>query len=262
MHDDRDILIRHHLYMHGQSTIQALADLTDASVATVRRDLQRLEERGVVQRIHGGARIAAPVGVEVAFEAREQQNIAAKKAIAAAAAALVEPGMSVFLDAGTTVLQFARFLRMTPVALHVFTNSLAVAHMLIGIERLQLTLLGGQLRVPNQSMVGPLAESAIGTLWFDLLFLGASAVQADGSLSTPDAAEASLNALMLRRASRRCVLADASKFGLTATYRVGPLNAATDLVSDPGLSDAWRGQVEQSGVSLTIAPLLPDGSHG
>jgi len=263
MHAERETLIRQHLYAHGQSTIQALAERADTSIATIRRDLKRLEELGVVERTHGGARIASPVGVEAAFETRENQNIAAKKAIAAAAYTMLRPGMSVFLDAGTTVLQFARYLRMAPLDLSIFTNSLAVAQLLIGVGDMRLTLLGGQLRPQNHSVVGPLAEAAIGGLWFDQLFLGASAVRQDGTLSTPDAAEASLNALMLRRATRRCVLADSSKFGLTATYRVAPLDAITDLVSDPGLDAPWQDLLEQNGVQLTIAPVdtLAEAAH-
>jgi DeoR family fructose operon transcriptional repressor len=207
----------------------------------------------VIERTHGGARIAGAAGVEVAFEAREQHNIAAKRAIGSAAFTLLRPGTTVFLDAGTTVLQFARHLRMTPLPLSVFTNSLAVAQILVGIGELRVTMLGGQLRPQNLSAVGPIAEAAIDTLWFDQLFLGASAVQQDGTLSTPDAAEASLNARMLRRATRRCVLADSSKFGLTATHRVAGLEAITDLISDPDLSPAWQARLREAGVRVTLA---------
>jgi len=263
MHAERDTLIRQHLYAHGQSTIQALAERADTSIATIRRDLKRLEALGVIQRTHGGARIANPAGVEAAFETRENQNIAAKKAIAAAAYAMLRPGMSVFLDAGTTVLQFARYLRMAPLDLSIFTKCLDVEQLLIGAGDMRLTLLGGNLRPRNLSVVGPLAEAAISGLWFDQLFLGASAVRQDGTLSTPDAAEASLNALMLRRATCRCVLADSSKFGLTATYKVAPLAAITDLVSDPGLGEPWRDLLAQNGVHLTVAPLdrLAEAAH-
>ncbi len=262
MHVDRDTLIRQHLYARGQSTIQELADIADASIATIRRDLQRLEEKGVIERTHGGARIAGSVGVEVAFEAREQHRLDAKRAIAELAYGMLRPGNTVFLDAGTTVLQLARHLRLAPMPLAVFTNSLAVAQMLLGVPELRVTMLGGLLRPENLSAVGPIAERAINDLWFDQLFIGASAIQAgidpvSIDLATIDGAEASLNACMLRRATQTCVLADSSKFGLTATYRVAPLASVTDLVSDRGISSQWRGWLDKLPLRLSLADLQP-----
>jgi DeoR family fructose operon transcriptional repressor len=260
MYADRDTLIRQYLYAHGAGSVQQLAELTHASVATIRRDLQRLEEAGVVERTHGGVRVAGTAAVEGAFDAREQHNIAVKRAIAHAATALVKPGLSVFLDAGTTVLQFARCLRMTPMPLAVFTNSLPAAQILVGIPDIRVTMLGGQLRAQNLSAVGPIAEAAIAGLWFDLLFLGASAVQPDGTVSTPDPDEASLNACMLQRATRRCLLADSSKFGLTATYRVAALADVTDLVTDADLPAEWHARMSRDGVTVTLAqPVSPHG---
>jgi DeoR family fructose operon transcriptional repressor len=261
MHVDREALIRQHLYANGHSTIQDLADVTQASIATVRRDLQRLEERGVVQRTHGGARMAGGLTVETAFEARAQHNIVAKRAIGAAAYGLLQPRMTVFLDAGTTVLQFARYLRMAPLPLSVFTNSLVVAQLLLGVEDIHVTLLGGQLRPQNHSAVGPLAEAAIDTLWCDLLCLGATAIQSDFTLTTFDPAEASLNARMIRRATRSCVLADSSKFDLTATHRVAPLDAVTDVIADADLPLPWQDRLRRAGVRVTLAENVPEPAH-
>ena len=261
MHVDRDAVIRQHLFAHGHSSIQELAGVTQASIATIRRDLQRLEERGVVERTHGGARIAGPFSVETAFEARAQHNIAAKRAIGAAACGLLRPRMAVFLDAGTTVLQVARYLRMAPMPLSVFTNSLVVAQALLGVDQVQVTLLGGQLRPQNHSAVGPMAEAAIDTLWCDLLCLGATAVQPDFTLTTFDAAEASLNARMLARATRRCVLADSSKFDLTATHRVAEMAAVTDVISDAELKSSWQERLRRAGVRVTLAENVPEPAH-
>ncbi len=258
MQPDRDTVIRQHLYTKGQASIQELAEVAQASLATIRRDLLRLEDKGMVERTHGGARIAGKVGLEVAFEARELQNIAAKKAIAQAAYSRLQPGMSVMLDAGSTVLQLARLLRVAPLPLTVFTNSLVVVQTLNGVEDLRLTLLGGQVRPENHSVVGPIAEATIDRLWFDQLFLGASAVQDDGTLSTPDAAEASINLRMLQRATRRCILADATKFGQTATYGVAKLEAATDVISDAALDARWRARLTDCGLAVTIADASPD----
>jgi DeoR/GlpR family transcriptional regulator of sugar metabolism len=86
----------------------------------------------------------------------------------------------VFLDAGTTVLQLARRLRLHPLPLHIFTNCLPVAQILMTVPDISVTLLGGILRPQNASMVGMLAEEARDRLWFDQLFLGAGSGYASG----------------------------------------------------------------------------------
>jgi DeoR family fructose operon transcriptional repressor len=134
--------IRSHLYANGFSTIQSLADSVGASLATIRRDLQILERDGAIDRVHGGARIAEGSSVELAFQERVKRNIAAKRAIATAAYALLAPRTSIFLDAGTTVLQLARLIRINPQPLRIFTNGLAVAQEFLNISNLEVVLGG------------------------------------------------------------------------------------------------------------------------
>jgi DeoR/GlpR family transcriptional regulator of sugar metabolism len=243
--------IRSHLYAHGFSTIQALADSVGASPATIRRDLQALEREGSIDRVHGGARIAEGSSVEVAFQERAKRNLSAKRAIAAAAYGLLTPHATVFLDAGTTVLQLSRLIRINPLPLRIFTNGLAVAQEFLNVPNLEVALLGGELRSENASLVGPQAEAMLESLWFDQLFLGASAVGPDGAIYSVDSAEANLNRRMLARAEHRFLLADSSKFGTMATYRVA-LVTATRIVTDARLPSEWRGRLADMGVDATI----------
>ncbi len=245
--------IRSHLYANGPSTIQAIADAVGASLATIRRDLQLLEDEGAIDRVHGGARIAEGSSVEVAFQQRAKQNLAAKRALAAACYAALKPHGSVFLDAGTTVLQLARLLKVNPLPLRVFTNGLAVAQELIDVPKLQVVMLGGQLRSENASLVGPLAEAMLDGIWLDQLFLGASAIGPDAAIYSIDAAEASLNAHMLTRAAERFVVADSSKFGTLSTWKVAPLASAGRVVTDSGLSEDWRRRLGELGIEAIIA---------
>jgi DeoR family fructose operon transcriptional repressor len=247
--------IRSHLYTHGFSTIQNLADAVGASLATIRRDLTVLEREGAIDRVHGGARIAEGSSVEMAFQERAKRNLAAKRSIAAAAYQLLVPHATVFLDAGTTVLQLARLIRVNPLPLRIFTNGLAVAQEFLNIPHLEVALLGGQLRSENASTVGPQAEAMLDTLWFDQLFLGVSAVGLDGAIYSVDSAEANLNRCMLARAGQRFLLADSSKFGTMATYRVALLTQAR-IVTDAGLSAKWRSNLADMGVEVTVAPAV------
>lgn len=252
MKDDRLNRIRHFLYLNGPSNINDLASAIGASLPTLRRDLVVLEEEGVIDRVHGGARLAAGSNVEVSFNERESENADAKRAIADAAYKMLKPHSTVFLDAGTTVLQLAQRLRIEPLPLTVFTNGLAVAQALLNTPKVKVTVLGGNLRNENASLVGPLAESMLDRLWFDQLFLGASAIKDDGAIYSIDLSEASINARMLGRSTERILLADHSKFARAATYLVAPLSACTHSITDRDVPPDWQQRIRNMGVHLTI----------
>lgn len=250
---DRATAIRQHLFAKGYSSIAEIAAAVGASEPTVRRDLLTLEAEGQILRTHGGAQIAENSGVEVAFESREHINLPAKRAIAEAAYQMLRPETSVFLDAGTTVLQLARRLRLHPMPLRVFTNCLPVAQVLMPVAEIGVTLLGGSLRRQNASMVGPLAEAALEKLWFDQLFLGVGAVSDKGEISSQDEQEARLNALMLTRSKAPVIVADADKFGPQLTYGVAHLGAAMRVLTDARLTAEWHGVLNGLGCAVTVA---------
>jgi DeoR/GlpR family transcriptional regulator of sugar metabolism len=249
---DRATAIRQHLFAKGYSSIAEIAVAVGASEPTVRRDLSVLEADGQITRTHGGAQITQASGTEIAFESREQINLPTKRAIGEAAYRLLRPDTSVFLDAGTTVLQLARRLRLNPMPLRVFTNCLPVAQVLMPAPDISVTLLGGTLRTENASMVGMLAEAALDRLWFDQLFLGVGAISDDGSISSADEQEARINALMLTRSKAPIILTDADKFGLRLTYGVARLGTGMQVVTDARLSADWTHRLADLGSTLTI----------
>lgn len=250
---DRLMQIRHYLYLNGMTGVHDLAREVDASLATIRRDLQRLEKQGIISRTHGGAALADSVDREVAFETRESQALDHKRAIADAAFQRLKRGSAVFFDAGTTVLQLARRLRIDPMPLTVFSNNITVSETLSGIEGVEMILLGGRLRHANRSLVGILAEQAIENLWFDQVFLGTSAVQSDGTISTPDSEEATLNAAMMRRTEECFLLTDSTKFGRRSTYRVGHLDQVSCVFTDTELDDAQALALREHGHTIVLS---------
>jgi DeoR/GlpR family transcriptional regulator of sugar metabolism len=250
---DRITAIRRHLFTKGFSTVGEIAEAVGVSEPTVRRDLVELEAAGVILRTHGGARIAEGSGAEVAFEVREEINLVQKRAIGEAAYHMLRPGSAVFLDAGTTVLQLARRVRLNPMPLRVFTNCLAVAQLLMAAPEVTVTLLGGSVRAQNASVVGPMAEDALERLWFDQLFLGVGAVADGGQISSADEQEARLNARMLSRTAAPVILADGAKFGRQLTHHVAQIGAGMRVVVDGGLSAAWQGRLAEFGCDLVLA---------
>lgn len=254
MRDDRPSQILHLLFTRGHASVQDIAQAVGASLVTVRRDLIEMEAAGQIARTHGGARIADGPATELAFSFRENHQIDQKRAIAEAAYARLAPGASVFLDAGTTVLQLARRIRLNPLPLLVFTNCLPVAQVLIDVGPVKVTLLGGVLRAENASLVGPMAVAALESLWFSQLFLGAGAIDDAGTISSANDAEARLNQAMLSRADQVHVLADSSKFGHRLTYGVGQLAAPMAVISDAGLAAPWDNRLQKLGAALIRAP--------
>ncbi|MEE9427013.1 MAG: DeoR/GlpR family DNA-binding transcription regulator [Paracoccaceae bacterium] len=235
MRHDRATNIRSFLFEHGLTPVQTLADVVGTSLATMRRDLTQLENDGVIERVHGAAKIAESASNEVAFSQRETEQIDAKRAIASVAISMLHPDSVIFLDAGTTVLQLARLIKLSQMPLTVFTNGLPVAQELMGAPNVTVNLLGGRTRAKNLSVIGPHAETMLEQLWFQTLFLGASAINDALQVSSFDADEARLNTVMTRRATTTCVMADRRKFGQQAPYSVFTLNSDHTLITDSAL---------------------------
>lgn len=251
---ERFTAIRNHLYNTGYASVQSIAAALGASLATVRRDLIELENAGSIIREHGGASISDRVGLEVAFEQREQQNLDQKRAIANAAYNEIKPNISVFLDAGTTVYQLARRIRLNPFPINIFTNCVPIAQELLPVSEVSLTLIGGRLRPENASMVGSIAERTLDDLRFDQLFLGCGSVADDCCIYSADEAEANINAKMLTRATQKFLMADSNKFGKNLTYRVAELSRDLEILSDLDLGADWCTKLSER----NIVPRLVD----
>lgn len=255
MKSNRLEAIRSHLYNHGPTSINDLAQVMNASLATIRRDLTELEEAGTIDRLHGGARLAQGSSVEIDFDMREQQNIAEKRAIAAAAYARIKPHGSVFLDAGTTVLQVANLLKIEPLPCLVFTNGLRVAQELFNVPRTRVNMIGGSLRNENASFVGPLAEQTLRSIWIDTLMLGVGAIADDGVIYSIDSSEAQLNALMIERSSQHVILATTAKFGHRSTFAVGPVPKGATIITSQHLGEEWQNKIREWGCELVLTQL-------
>ena len=247
-----------YLFAQGETPVADLARVLGASLATIRRDLAHLESSGLVERLHGAARLAQAAKAEVGHKAREDRNLPAKRAIARLAHGLLRPGNTILLDAGTTVLQLARQIRLAPMPLTVVTNGLAVAQELADLPQVQLCILGGRLRPGHLSLVGPLAETMLAGLWLDHAFVGASAVAADGWITSVDADEARLNAAMADRATRLTLLADRSKLGVRATFAVRQLTGAETLITDQPPAE-FVDFAARTGLTLLHPPEAADG---
>lgn len=202
------------------------------SEMTVRRDLKNLEAKNTVLRNYGGATLARRVNLEFEFDRRRQGNLREKRAIGHYAASLVEPNETVFVDTGTTTLEFARELARRDIPATVATSSLAVGSEMWGQEQIRVLMLGGQLREGSPDLTGPLCEHSLELLQASRSFLGCDGLWPERGLFAGDAEGARVSATMLRNSRWRCVLADSSKFRVAAPVRYAELSEIDLLITD------------------------------
>ena len=233
------------------ASVAELAETLGVSESTIRRDLTDLKQDGLLRRSHGGALPAANVASEPSFAQRSVQNLDAKRAIAERAVAEITEGQVVFFDAGTTTMQVAQNAPKDGSMLAV-TNSPRLA-VELGKEDNDVKLTGGTLRRRTRSLVGPTAESFLERTNFDLLFLGANAVDVESGLTTPNEEEARVKELMVQRASRVVLVADASKIGERSFVTFADLSDVDLFVTAGEIDDEVRERFEAEDVTLVVA---------
>jgi DeoR/GlpR family transcriptional regulator of sugar metabolism len=232
-------------------TVGELTERLGVSEATVRRDLEALQESGLAQRTHGGA---VPVGAglrERPFPERSSVQVAEKRAIAGEAAAMVRPGETVFIGGGSTTLRLAERLRELP--LTVVTNSLPVARELSGSARAHVIVIGGTLRPAELTMIGPRAVDAIRSYRAGLAFLGVPALDSEHGFTADGDAEAATDSAFIAMAQRTVVLADHSKLGRVSTTHVVPLSAIDTVVTDSGADAQVLSDLVAAGTQVVVA---------
>ncbi|MER3387342.1 DeoR/GlpR family DNA-binding transcription regulator [Microcella pacifica] len=235
-------------------TVDELSALFGVSVATVRRDLEKLDRAGLVTRTHGGA-IVGSLRAEKTIREREDRNAAGKEAVARAAAAMVTPSSTVFLDAGTTTARLIRHLSNTE-GLTIVTNGLNSVNALVEAESsAKLIVVGGLLRSVNQALLGPLATSSIQSMFADFAFIGADCVHPLLGISSRSAEQNELKALMMKRSRRPVILADSSKIGADWSSHWLAIKDSCELITDDGVSDAALAAFgTDSGLHPLVAP--------
>ena len=246
--EQRHQLILRALRSGGTVTVTDLADRLDASAATVRRDLLKLEEDGLLTRVHGGAVIEeAPAPFAEAARTRAD----AKDVIAAEAAAMIEDGQSVILDSGSTVHRLARRLRGRRVT--VITNNLAVYEELVQDENIELMLLGGMVLRESRMLDGFMAQDNLRQVHADWLFMGACGVRAGGQVMDTTVAEVPARRAMIAAGDKVALLVDDTKFPGTGMVKICDPEDLDVVVTDTSSDTATCTALEEAGVRVIRA---------
>lgn len=204
------------------------------SDSTIRRDLQELEDGGLIQRTHGGA-ISVQSGFELSFHEKEIRSLEEKLTIAQLAASLVSEGETVLLDSGTTTLEIARLLSGKKIT--IATNSMDIAQIFSEDDAVEIILLGGSLRKRTRSLVGYITNDILQRMYFDKVFLAANGVDIHLGVTTPNQSEAETKRHMLKAGKEKILVVDHSKIGQRNMCRICGLEEIDLLVTDCGIDD-------------------------
>jgi DeoR family fructose operon transcriptional repressor len=245
---------------HQVARVSAMSELFGVSEVTVRRDLEVLERRGVLERTHGGAVRSQRMRREPRYGEAAAANPEAKRSIGRTAALLVQPGDTVFLNGGTTTLQVFRHVDAGDVAF--VTNHVGIAAE--AIERdLDLLLIGGRVRSASNSAVGPFATEALRQVFATRSFIGVEGISLRSGLTTPTEAEAEVARLMIERTRGEVtVVADSTKIGTIADVVIAPLERVDRVVVDAAADPELTEPIAAAGVEVVRAAeaLLPVGA--
>ena len=243
----------------GAVRVSDLVGKFGVSDMTVRRDLDVLAARGLVEKVYGGATaVVGPSTEEPGFEAKSVRQQAQKESIASLAAESVQPGTAIGLSAGTTTWALARALDGVP-GLTIVTNSIQVADVLRASTAPDRTVvLTGGVRTPSDALVGPVAVHSLRRLHLDQVFLGVHGMAEGPGFTTPNLTESETDRALVEAGRRLVVLADSAKWGVVGISTIAELDEAHVVVSDDGLPEPARDVLAEHVGELQLAHVDDD----
>jgi DeoR family fructose operon transcriptional repressor len=249
------------IHRHPIVRVSALAQMLDVSEVTIRRDLEELEGRGILERTHGGAVRSQRIGPEPSYLEAVARRSDEKRAIGRTAAATVRPRDTVFLNGGTTTLEVFRHLDSPDVK--VVTNHVGMTMESADPVAAELILIGGEYRAPSNSCVGAFATEALRRVFASRAFIGVEGLSPRSGVTTPAAPEAEIARVMIEQTQGPVtVVADSSKVGAIAEFAIAPLERLTSLVTDSGIDPAYREELEHGGLEVVVAGRVHAGAPG
>lgn len=251
----RQALILERIRASGGVRVGDLAREMAVSDMTVRRDLEVLAERGLLEKVHGGATAMSTLALfEPGFVAKSSLQQAEKAAIAEAAVRLVEPGMALAISAGTTTHVMASRIAEIP-GVTVVTNSMRVADVLYRTGRRdQTVILTGGVRTPSEALVGPFAVAQLRSIHVDLVFMGVHGMDARAGFTCPNISEAETDTALIDAGRRLVVVADHTKWGVVGIATIARLDQADVLITDAGLDADAQATLGGAVRNLVVVP--------
>lgn len=229
--------------------VKELSEFFSVTEETIRRDLEKLENEGLLIRSHGGALRMEKEQAETSYLEREITNAADKKAISFEVVHRIEQGEQIILDASTTAWYAAKELPNMP--LTVITNSIKVAVELSKKDQIRVISTGGLLLSGSLSYVGPLAERSLELYHVSKAFLSCKGVHIEQGLSDFNEMQARLKHKMMDAADETILMVDSSKFGVRAFSTIVPLSEVDTLITDSKMGHELKKQLIEKNITVT-----------
>ncbi|MGB9641472.1 MAG: DeoR/GlpR family DNA-binding transcription regulator [Anaerolineales bacterium] len=250
--EERHQVILDLLETHGSVTVNEMVERFGVSEMTIRRDLDILEKKGLLRRVHGGAVLDRGRSYEPPFISRAVENLDAKQRIGRVAASLIENGDSITLDVGTTTFEVAKNITGKQ-NLTILTPCLQIATLLAENPNIRLIVSGGIVRPGELSMVGHLAERTLQDFYVDKLFLGAAGVDLEAGLTEYNLEDTLVKQVMIKNAKQVILVADSSKLGRIAFTSIAPLSVVHTLVTDEAIDANWLARLRKLNLEVILA---------
>jgi len=238
----------------GSVVVEDLAEQLKVSVVTVRRDLDQLEQQGLLRRTHGGAVSIEPLFYEPfkkdrSFLDQVERQAGEKRRIGRAAAAMITPGETIAITPGTTTAEIIRGLPLNS-KITVVTNTANIAMELSKRKDVNVFVTGGRLHGEWFSLVGPTAIRSLENMLIHTMFIGADGVDPRWGVSCFSSDEAELNSTMVRLSRRHIAVVDHTKLNVVANYRICEIGILNTLITDTGATDEMIVPYQKLGVKV------------
>jgi DeoR/GlpR family transcriptional regulator of sugar metabolism len=231
-----------------QVTVKELSVLLGVSEVTIRKDLNVLENEGILKRTHGGAAQISSDSIEKRMLFRYNEKLK----IAKEAVKLVEHGETLLIEAGSTNAVFAKELASSGKEVHIITNSLYLPRLVKGYGNMHVTVIGGNVQSEAEALVGPLAKLVLQTLYVNKAFIGMDGFSANLGFTCGDFLRAEIGREMSQRAEKVIILAESSKFNNTGVTSVVELSRIHAVISDGDLPEQTRALLQNHHIHTII----------
>ena len=246
--EERQIKILELLREQSSIKVNELTNIFKVSESTIRRDLQEMDEKRMLNRTHGGAVSVEKTFFEPSFKEKEDKRYIEKLYIGKTAASMIEDGDTIILDSGTTTLEIAKCIKAKNVT--IITNSIDIASELSNRNDIELIVTGGAFRIATRALVGPISEGILKNFKVDKSFIGANGISIEDGITTPNILEAHIKRQMMKSASKVIIVADSSKFNQVSFAVISPVSEVDLIVTNSDLNENIVKEYKDIGIEI------------
>ena len=248
--------IENYLNKNKQCTVTQLSDLLGITLETVRKDLDTLEKRGIIKRVHGGAYLIDAIDREVPINVRNEMLQKEKTGLAEICTKQIVRGDSIALDSSTTSFYIAQQIKRFQINCSIVTNSLEIVHYLQDEPYLNLIMIGGKFREVSHSCIGPSAIEMIDNYVIDKFFISCSGISKELGLTDNNQSEGEVRKKFINQSNLNYLVVDHTKFDFRTVYKIVDFEKIDYLITDIKLDKDWVEFLENMDVTLLLEDSL------